>query len=151
MYISKTTSRLAFFCNNRKLHYDMRIYDQIHLQYNVRTCIGMFHHIHYNSNRFIIHTIPLLAITVLPYLKQHHHTHSISLAILPAVMPELGGPGGPLVPPIFGRSVNPIPTGGGQIIPTYYYWHPQCFSPSGITAIFPSFHMRLEIKLRERL
>ena len=24
-------------------------------------------------------------------------------------------------PPIFGRSVNPIPTGGGQIIPTYYY------------------------------
>ena len=24
--------------------------------------------------------------------------------------------------PIFGRSVNPIPTGGGHIIPTYYYW-----------------------------
>ena len=22
----------------------------------------------------------------------------------------------------------------GQFIPTYYYWHPQCFSPSGITA-----------------
>ena len=67
---------------NRKLHYGMRIYDQIHLQYNVRKCIGMFHHIHYNSNRFIIHAIPLLATTVLPYLKQHHHTHSISLAVL---------------------------------------------------------------------
>ena len=33
---------------------------------------------------------------------------------------------------IYQRSVNPIPTGGGQIIPTYYYWHPQCFSSSGI-------------------
>ena len=35
----------------------------------------------------------------------------------------------------FGSSVNPIPTGGGQIIPTYYYWPPppQIFSPSGIT------------------
>ena len=22
---------------------------------------------------------------------------------------------------------------GGQIIPTYYHWHPQSFSPSGIT------------------
>ena len=47
-----------------------------------------------------------------------------------SVVPE---PGGPLAPPIFGRSVNPIPTGGGQIIPTYYYWPPQCFSPSGST------------------
>ena len=25
-------------------------------------------------------------------------------------------------PPIFGSSANPIPTGGGHIIPTYYYW-----------------------------
>jgi len=24
-------------------------------------------------------------------------------------------------------------TGAGQIIPTYYYWHPQICSPSGIT------------------
>ena len=30
-----------------------------------------------------------------------------------------GGPGGPLAPPIFGGSVNPIRTGGGQIIPNY--------------------------------
>jgi hypothetical protein len=45
-----------------------------------------------------------------------------------------GGAGGATGPPIFGRSVNPIQTGGGQIIPTYYYWPPQFFSPSGITA-----------------
>ena len=38
------------------------------------------------------------------------------------VMPEPGGPGGPLAPPIFVRLVNPIQTRGGQIIPTYYYW-----------------------------
>ena len=29
-----------------------------------------------------------------------------------------------------------IPTGGGQIILTYYYYHPQSFSPSGITGTF---------------
>ena len=29
-----------------------------------------------------------------------------------------GGAGGATGPPIFGRSVNPIPTGGGQIMPT---------------------------------
>jgi hypothetical protein len=55
-----------------------------------------------------------------------------------SVVPEPEGPGGPLAPSIFGRSVNPIRTGGGQIIPTYYYWHwhPQCFSPSGITGTY---------------
>ena len=56
------------------------------------------------------------------------------------VMPEPGGEGdrgatGPTGLPIFGRLVNPIPTGGGQIIPTYFYWHPQIFSPSGIAAV----------------
>ena len=34
-----------------------------------------------------------------------------------AVMPEPGGPGGPLAPSIFGRSVNPIPTGKGRLSP----------------------------------
>ena len=39
-------------------------------------------------------------------------------------------------PHIFGRSVNPIPTGEGRLSPPmYYYWHPQCFSPSGITGL----------------
>ena len=44
------------------------------------------------------------------------------------VMPELGGPGGHWPPPpIFSRSVNPILTGGGQIIPTYYNCPPPKF------------------------
>jgi hypothetical protein len=32
-------------------------------------------------------------------------------------MLEPGGPGGPLAPPIFGRSVNPIPTWEGRLSP----------------------------------
>ena len=62
-----------------------------------------------------------------------------SLLITTAVVPELGGPGGPLAPPIFGRSVNPIPTGGGQIMPTISTGPPQSFSPSGITALKSAF------------
>ena len=50
-------------------------------------------------------------------------------------MPKLEVPGVPLTPPIFCMSVNPIPIGGGQIIPNYYYWPPKKFSPSGITDI----------------
>ena len=46
-----------------------------------------------------------------------------------------GVQGMPLAPPIFGSSVNPIPNGGWQIMPTNYYWHPQIFSSSGIPAI----------------
>ena len=47
-----------------------------------------------------------------------------------SVMSEPGGPGGP----ICGRSVNPIPSGEGQIIPTYYNCPPKkIFSPTGIT------------------
>ena len=51
------------------------------------------------------------------------------------MMPEPGGggAGGPLSPLNIWQTSNPIPTGGGQIIPTYYYWHPQTFSPSDIT------------------
>ena len=43
-----------------------------------------------------------------------------------SVMPEPEGGHGPPFP-IFGRSVNPIQNGGGQIIPTYYYWPPNAF------------------------
>ena len=49
-------------------------------------------------------------------------------------MPEQGGQGGhcPL-PPIFGRSINPIPNRGGIFCPPpLYYWHPKFFSPSVI-------------------
>ena len=40
-----------------------------------------------------------------------------------AVVPELGGS----APPIFGRSVNPIQTGGGQIMPTITTGPPKVF------------------------
>ena len=43
------------------------------------------------------------------------------------MLPELGGPGGPLALPIFGRSVNPIPTGDGQIMPTITTGPPKVF------------------------
>ena len=45
-----------------------------------------------------------------------------------------GGAGGPLSPPIFGRSVNPIQIGEGRLSPHITTGPPQCFSPSRITA-----------------
>ena len=38
-----------------------------------------------------------------------------------------GGTGGATGPPIFGRSVNPIQTGGGQIMPTITTGPPKVF------------------------
>ena len=57
----------------------------------------------------------------------------------------------------FVRSVNPIQTGGGQIIPTYYYWHPQIFSPSGISVLrktemasdFHKFHICVQLEIEK--
>ena len=43
-------------------------------------------------------------------MKLKHHEEN-------PVMSELGGPGGPLTPAIFGRSVNHIPTGVGRLFP----------------------------------
>ena len=63
-----------------------------------------------------------------------------------AVMPEPGrGAGGQRshCPPIFGRSVNPIPTGGGQIIPTYYYFPPKFFHPPALLSLLPGICMYL--------
>ena len=41
-----------------------------------------------------------------------------------------GAGGARAPPPLFGRSVNPIPTGGGgHIIPTQYYVPPKIFRP----------------------
>ena len=56
-----------------------------------------------------------------------------------AVMPELGGggAGGPLALPIFGRSVNPIPTGEGRLSPPITAGTPNVFSPYGITEMLP--------------
>ena len=46
-------------------------------------------------------------------------------------MTELGGPGGPggplAPPPIFGRSVNPIPTGEGRLSPSITTGTPNVF------------------------
>ena len=50
-------------------------------------------------------------------------------------MPEPGGPGGPLAPPIFGRSVNPIPTGEGRLSPPIATDTPNVFSPSSIIGL----------------
>ena len=41
-----------------------------------------------------------------------------------------GGAGGAMVPPEFGRSVNPISTRGDRLCPPNYYWHPRIFRPS---------------------
>ena len=51
-----------------------------------------------------------------------------------AVVPELGGPGGPLALPIFGRSVNPIPTGEGRLSPPITTGTPNVFHlPASLT------------------
>ena len=52
-----------------------------------------------------------------------------------AVMPEPEGPGGPLAPPIFGRSVNPIPTGEDRL------------SPSITTGTANVFHLPASLKM----
>ena len=44
-----------------------------------------------------------------------------------SVMPEPGGPGGPLAPPIFCRSVNPIRTGEGRLSPPITTGPPNVF------------------------
>ena len=44
-----------------------------------------------------------------------------------AVVPEPGGPGGPLAPPIFVRSVNPIRTGESRLSPPITIGTPKVF------------------------
>ena len=54
-----------------------------------------------------------------------------------SVVPELGGPGGPRPPPIFGRSVNPIQIGGGQIMPTITTGPPKVFHlPASLIKVY---------------
>ena len=58
---------------------------------------------------------------------------------LGTVMPEPGGPGGPLAPPIFGRSVNPIQTEEGRLSPPITTGNPKLFCPaSGISVLVKS-------------
>ena len=58
---------------------------------------------------------------------------NFEIFVIHTVMPEPGGQRATAPPPIFGRSVNPIPTGEGRLSPPITTWHPQCFSPSSIT------------------
>ena len=44
-----------------------------------------------------------------------------------------GGARGATGPPNIWQVSQPFYNQGGQIIPTYYYWHIQCLLPSGIT------------------
>ena len=49
------------------------------------------------------------------------------VTICNSVMPEPGEPGGPQDPPIFGRLVNPIPTGEGRLFPPITTGTPNVF------------------------
>ena len=60
-------------------------------------------------------------------------TRDVSTRLRVAVMPELGGQGGHWTPQYLADQLTLFQLGGGHIIPTYYYWPPQCFSPSGLT------------------
>ena len=52
------------------------------------------------------------------------------------MVPELGGPGGPLAPPIFGRPVNPIPTMGDRFCPPFTSGTPNVFHlPASLKSI----------------
>ena len=64
------------------------------------------------------------------------------------VMPEPGVPGVPLAPPpIFGRSVNPIPTEVGQIMPTITTGPPKVFHlpASLLSTLVPKFSMKVKV------
>ena len=52
------------------------------------------------------------------------------------MMPEPGGPGGPLASQKICRSVNPIQTREGRLSPPITTGPPQCFSPYGITVMW---------------
>ena len=56
-------------------------------------------------------------------------------------------PGGATGPPNIWQLSKPYLNRGGQIIPTYYYWPPQCFLPSGITEFYLFFVLETQIKV----
>ena len=78
----------------------------------------------------LLNTVVFLQVAGTPLqLESKKNVLMISLLHITG-MPEQGVQGMQLAPPFFGSSVNPIPNGGGQIMPANYYWHPQLFSPS---------------------
>ena len=67
---------------------------------------------------------------LLPYLVKVDATKAAIIIVYDATFQwcrNRGARGAPAPPPIFGRSVNPILTGGGQIMPTNYHWPPKVF------------------------
>ena len=74
----------------------------------------------------------------LPYsrLQEINSYQKFLLAFKAATQCSDAGTGGAtgLPPQYLADQLKPYSNRGGQIIPTYYYWHPQCFSPSVITA-----------------
>ena len=58
------------------------------------------------------------------------HKSICSVAQFVSGLSEPGVPGGAIVPPIFGWSVNPISTKGGRLCPPFYYLPFQIFRPS---------------------
>ena len=56
-------------------------------------------------------------VTLLKPKKLRTYKPRILYSLYTAVMPEPRGPGGPLAILIFGRSVNPIPTGEDRLSP----------------------------------
>ena len=67
------------------------------------------------------------------------------------MIPEPGGPGGPLAPPIFGRSVNPIPTGEGRLSPPITTGTPNVFQlPASLRNRTKSLYSLRDSQGRER-
>ena len=62
-----------------------------------------------------------------PCIKVSLQSAKVTNAYHNTVVPEPGGPGGPVAPPIFGRPVNPIPTMGGRFCPPFTSGTPNIF------------------------
>ena len=62
-----------------------------------------------------------------PCIKVSLQSAKVTNAYHNTVVPEPGGPGGPVAPPIFVRSVNPIRTGEGRLSPPITTGTPKVF------------------------
>ena len=73
---------------------------------------------------------PGFGITAVSFSEKTRQEKLNGLLLLHAIISGAGtggGPGGPLAPPIFGRSVNPIPTGEGRSSPPIATGTPNVF------------------------
>ena len=65
----------------------------------------------------------MFAVAVLNRNGSHWHSTALYRGVV------IGGAGGAMAPPDFGRSVNPISTRGDRLSPSNYYWHPRISRP----------------------